>query len=97
MFQKLFSFTDAEFRKQLIVRFTLVQNDKRKTEIFIQDLYELLLDDETYIKIEFERFGKNTYTPFILSQKIDNFMKEKTPDEIKEITEHWRNLSLIHI
>ena len=91
MFQKLFSFTDVEFRKQLIVRFTLVQNNKRKSEIFIQDLYKLLLDDETYIKIEFNRFGKNTYTPSILSQKINDFIEEKTPDEIKEIAEHWRN------
>ena len=90
MFQKLFSFTDAEFRKQLIVRFTFVQNDKRKSEIFIQDLYELLLDDETYIRIEFERFGKNTYAPSVLSQKIDDFIEEKTSDEIKEIVEHWR-------
>jgi len=88
MLQKMFSLTDSETRKQLIVRFTIVQNDKRKTEIFIQDLFKLLLDDETYIKME---FGKNTYTPSILSQKIDDFIKEKTPDEIKEITEHWRN------
>ena len=91
MLQKMFSLTDSESRKQLIVRFTLVQNDKRKTEVFMQDLYKLLLDDETYIKIEFERFGKNTYTPSILSQKIDDFIKEKEPDEIKEIAEHWRN------
>ena len=52
MLANLESRTVADTRKELIVRFTSIQNDKVQLEEFRQSLFTLLLDDTAYARIE---------------------------------------------
>ena len=55
MLANLESRTVADTRKGLIVRFTLIQNDKVQLEEFRQSLFTLLLGDTAYARIEMRR------------------------------------------
>jgi len=91
MLTRMFQITTVEDRKNFIVQFYSIQNDKKKTELFVQALYEILLDNSDYLRVEFERFGKKFHTPEQLSNKIDSFLSGTTESEKEDIISNWRD------
>ena len=55
MLTKFMTETTAEERKALIITYASNRNDKNKTEEFLQGIYLMLLDDATYLRMEFLR------------------------------------------
>jgi len=91
MLTKFMTETTEDQRKAFILQFTLVRNDKFKTEEFLQGMYELLLDDVTYITMEFTKaLGKRNITGAAATKLIDEFLLNTT-DAIKtKIITAWR-------
>jgi len=82
--------TNEEQRKNFIVQFTAVKNDKRKREEFLQVLFQMLLDNDTYIRVEMEKYGGKYYVNPILSDKISSFFSNTTEQERTDIVDYWR-------
>lgn len=79
MLTNFMSSTTAEERKAMIIQYTLVRNDSFKTEEFLQNIYELLLDDGTYIRMEFKRaLGKRNIFDPEASTLIDSYLSKAT-------------------
>jgi len=49
-----------------------------------------LLDNDTYLYFEMNRFGKYVFDTTILSEKIESFLKTKTSDEKLSIIDEWK-------
>ena len=95
MLAKFMTDTTEEQRKAFILQFTHVRNDKFKTEEFVQGMYALLLDDVTYITIEFKKaLGKKNITGSDATQLIDEFL-QNTSDAIKtKVVTAWRRYKM---
>lgn len=84
--------TDSESRKGLIVRFTLIQNDRVQVEEFRQSLYKLLLDDTPYARVEMVRCllmmkGANEADA---KQRVNTFLDKASEDDITRFVQEWR-------
>lgn len=90
MMTNFFASTNEEQRKDFIVQFTAVKNDRRKREEFLQLLFQMLLDDDTYIQIELEKYAKKYYVNPTLSDKIESFFSNTTIQQRKDIVNYWR-------
>lgn len=95
MLAKFMTDTTEEQRKAFIIQFTLVRNDKFKTEEFLQGMYALLLDDSTYITMEFKKaLGQRNITGSDATQLIDEFL-QNTSDAIKtKVVTAWRKYKM---
>lgn len=58
MFGKIMVSMDKEQREAYILRWMSVKNDVKKKDEFLQEMYELLMDDDDYIQME----GKRAFT-----------------------------------
>lgn len=90
MMTNFFLGTNEEQRKDFIVEFTAIKNDKRKREEFLQVLFKMLLDEDTYLRIELEKYAKKYYVDPILSDKIDSFFLNTTNQQRTDIVSYWR-------
>lgn len=85
--------TEEEERKIMIIHYTSVQNDKKKVQAFLQDMYELLLDDKTYLKMEFEKAfaqSRNRDIRGVSDEKLADFL-DNSSESLKEvIVANWR-------
>lgn len=86
--------TDAESRKGLIVRFTLIQNDRVQVEEFRQSLFKLLLDDTSYARVEMVRclLTINGASEESAMQRVNTFLDGASDDVITSFVEEWRLL-----
>jgi len=89
LFTKLISKTDEE-TYNIIVQLTETKNLRKEREIIMQDVVYNLLDNDTYLYFEMNRFGKYVFDTTILSEKIESFLKTKTSDEKLSIIDEWK-------
>ena len=96
MLTKLNSTTTADQRKDLIVKYTSVKTDKKKLEIFVQGLYELLIDSDTYITLQLTEYGKSSrfYSEGELDNKVVAFVSGATEEEKSSFISSWRSRRL---
>ena len=91
MMTSMMAKTSQEERKDLIMQYTAIQNDKRKVEEFLQGMYELLLDNQTYIKMEFKRALSNSRVydkdP---EPMIEAFLANSSGEELEKLVTDWR-------
>lgn len=91
MLTSMMTKTSAEERKDMIMQYTVIQNDKRKVEEFLQGMYELLLDNKTYVKMEFKRALANIRiyekesVPMIVA-----FLADSSEEELETLVALWR-------
>ena len=95
MLTKFMTETTEEDRKAYIIEYTSVRTDGRKTQDFVQNMYQLLLDDSTYINMEFTNalalkglFGTDAST------LVDNYLENATESEITEAATRWRTYKM---
>lgn len=88
MLANMMSSTTPEERKTMITEFTSIQNDRRKVAVFLQDMYELLLDNKTYIKMEFK---KSLATRRIVGHPmIATFFANASESQLDNVVNVWR-------
>ncbi|CAN0297992.1 unnamed protein product [Ectocarpus sp. 6 AP-2014] len=86
--------TTGDIRKGLIVRFTLIQNDKIQLEEFRQSLFSLLLDDVSYARIEMTRslLSVRGATQAGVDKQLDEFLDIVSDDTLSEFVSNWRSM-----
>ena len=89
LFTKLISKTDEE-TYNIIVQFTETKNLRKEREILMQDVVYSLLDNDTYLYFEMNRFGRYVFDTTILSEKIESFLTNKTFEEKVSIIVEWK-------
>lgn len=93
MLQNMMSKTTEEERKTMIMHYTSVQSDRRKLLEFLQDMYELLLDDKTYLKMEFNKAfteSKNKVVRGVTAEAITNFLESSSESLRAKVVAIWR-------
>ena len=93
MFAKFLTTVDKATRQQYILEWVLSKNDKKKKEAFLQKMYELLMDDEDYIKME----GRKALKSFSMSRRDQyrmfvNFIQASSVQERREYIIEWRKV-----
>ena len=91
MLTSMMTKTSAEEREDMIMQYTVIQNDKREVETFLQGMYELLLDNITYIKMEFKRAlaNRRIYEEESVPM-IAAFMADSSEEELETLVATWR-------
>lgn len=91
MLTTLMTSTTSTEREAMIMQYTLVQNDKVKAGEFLEQMFEVLLDNQDYIKAEFKRalsrkriYGKES------TAMIAGLLANTTEEEQTEIVRVWR-------
>lgn len=91
MLQNMMTKTTEDERKTMIMHYTSVQNDKKKVEAFLQDMYELLLGDKTYIMMEFKKALANRR---IYEEKsvpmIQVYVENSSESQLSNVVRIWR-------
>jgi len=84
--------TDNESRKGLIVRYTLIQNDRVQLEEFRQSLFKLLLDDFSYARVEMVKCLRtmNGASEADALQRVNTFLGKVSQDVITGFVQEWR-------
>lgn len=89
MLTNMMSLTTVEERKAMIMQYTSIQNDRRKVSEFLQGMYELLLDNKSYIMNEFTRvLGEES------TSQITEFIANSTSAQHDDIVQEWRKRKL---
>lgn len=86
--------TTSDTRKSLIVRFTLIQNDRVQLEEFRQSLFSLLLDDISYARIEMTRslLAVRGATQDGVDRQVDECLGSVSGDTVAEFVSNWRSM-----
>lgn len=86
--------TDTDTRKGLIVRFTLIQNDRVQVEEFRQAMFALLLDNAAYTRIEMTRCLRTIegMPESEADETITNFLATASDQTIAEFVQKWRSM-----
>lgn len=91
MMTNMMSSTTAEERKTMILEYTAIQNDKIKVVGFLQGMYERLLDDKTYIAMEFKNaLGRRRIYADESVPMIAAFLSNLSETEQADIARVWR-------
>ena len=91
MLTNMMSSTTAEERKTMILQYTAIQNDKVKVVEFLQGMYERLLDDKTYISMEFKNaLGKKRIYAEESVPMIAALLAKLSETELESIVRVWR-------
>lgn len=86
MLTNMMSSTTEDERKTMIMEYTSIQNDKRKVVEFLQSMYELLLDDETYLKMELKNaLAKRRIYDEESVPMIDNLLANSSESQLADI------------
>ena len=96
MLVKLYELTDDVSRTAMIVEYTLHKKDKKKTEEFLQGMYEMTLDTKTYLRMELKRasmFRGNRLrtTGNDVDTRIDAMFADKSDATLDQYARNWRN------
>lgn len=86
--------TDSESRKGLIVRYTLIQNDRTQVEEFRQSLFKLLLEDKSYARVEMVRclLTINGATETDALNRVNAYLDTASEDAIAGFVQEWRSM-----
>lgn len=90
MFTNMMGTTTAEERKALIVRYTTIQNHKRLLVEFIEEMYKKLLDNKTYIAMEFKEYLSKNVRLMKEIPNIPTFISNASDSQIDAIVDVWR-------
>ena len=91
MLTSMMTKTSAQERKDLIMQYTAIQNDKRKVQEFLQGMYELLLDNNTYIRMEFKRaLANRRIYDEDAEKKIEAFLADSSEEDLEKLVANWR-------
>lgn len=86
----LMSTTTENDRTNLIVNYSITKNYKKEHELFMQNnIYQPLMDNDTYLEFEMKRFGIKIYDEPTLLNKINLFFADKTTEEKTSIIQKW--------
>lgn len=90
----MMSNTDIDTRKGLIVRFTLIQNDRVQVEEFTQALFDLLLDNVTYTRIEMTRclLTIRGMQQADADSRVAEFLESAPEETINNFVDVWRSM-----
>lgn len=95
MLTNMMASTTEDERKAMIMEYTSIQNDRKKVSEFLQGMYELLLDNKSYITSEFTRalttirMFEEESTPL-----ITEFLANTSSAEQDDIAQEWRKRKL---
>lgn len=95
MLTNMMASTTEEERRAMIMEYTSIQNDRRKVGEFLQGMYELLLDNKSYIMSEFrtalvrKKILEQESTPMIAA-----FLAKLSEAQQEEIVNDWRRMKL---
>ena len=92
MLIQLNSITTNDQRRDLIIEYTEIRNDKSKTEEFVQKLYLILLDNDSYLRMEFKRFASKYFKKNMaeLDSKLDGFFAGRSQAYRDNCVNVWR-------
>ena len=91
MLTNMMTSTTEEERKTMIMEYTSIQNDKKKVLEFLQDLYELLLDNKTYIRMEFKKsLAQKRIFEIKSSPMIETFLVNASGSQLEDVVRKWR-------
>lgn len=90
MFAKFLATVDKTTRQKYILEWVLSKNDREKKDAFLQKMYELLMEDEDYIKLE----GRKALTSLNIStveqkQIFSKFLRVSSVQERKTYRSEW--------
>lgn len=90
MFAKFLSTTDKKSREALILEWLMSKNDKDKKDAFLQKMYEVLMEDDDYIKME----GRKSLSSLNIghSDQVDifeKFLQTTSPEERRNYRAEW--------
>ena len=95
MLAKFMTETTAEERKALIIKYSTNRNDKFKTEEFLQGIYSMLLDDVTYLRMEFLRaLGLKGLSTADATVMIDALLENAPESKQTSIISAWRKYKM---
>ncbi len=99
MMIKMMQVTDSDARKGLIIRYTLIQNDRVAVENFMQDMFNLLLEDDDYIRVEMRRVllrikGMDHEQS---DSKIEAYISSSTGEERKAFVDNWKSIRYFNV
>ena len=95
MLTNMMASTTGDERKAMIMQYTSIQNDRREVAEFLQGMYELLLDNKSYIKSEFIRalstirMFEEESTPL-----VTDFLDNSSSAQQDDIAIEWRKRKL---
>lgn len=91
MLTSMMAKTSAQERQDMIMQYTAIQNNRVAVEAFLQDMYQLLLDNNTYIKMEFKRaLAKRRIYEEESVPMIAGFLADSSEEDIEELVATWR-------
>lgn len=83
--------TTAEERKAMILQYTSIQNKRRKVVEFLQGMYELLLDNRTYIAMEFKKaLVRRQILAAESAPMIAAFLAKSSESDVEQVVAKWR-------
>lgn len=90
MFAKFLTTVDKTTRQQYILEWVMSKNDKTKKDAFLQKMYELLMEDEDYIKME----GRKALTSLKMSTRdqyliFSRYLRVSSVQERREYRIKW--------
>lgn len=83
--------TTEDDRMAMIIRYTAVSKDKIQKEEFLQDMYKLVLDNGTYITMEFQKSLCRHVSEETISSLTESFLSKNDDSLINDIVETWRS------
>lgn len=93
MFSKFLTTVDRSTRQQYILEWVLAKNDRRKKEVFLQKMYELLMDDDDYIKMEGRKALASINVPFREHRRIFfRFLRISSVEDRRKQIAEWRKV-----
>lgn len=93
MFTKFLTTVDKKTREAYILEWVVSKNDKEKKDDFLQKMYELLMDDEDYIKME----GRKALSTIKMSYReqltvFSRFLRVSTGQQREDYVKEWRSV-----
>lgn len=94
MMVNLSTATDSDARKNLMVQYHTVQNDRIQVEDFRQHLLSTLLDSTTYARLEITRclLRERGADAAAVEQRVHNFIDTASAATIEKFVTEWRHL-----
>lgn len=93
MLTKFMESTTEEERKVLIIEYTSKRSDKIKTEEFLQNMYELLLNNTEYITMEFkEALALNKIYEPESTELVATYLENTSESTLESVVNRWRTL-----
>lgn len=93
MFAKFLTTVDKSTRQQYILEWVLSKNNKKNKDAFLQKMYELLMDDEDYIKMEGRKALTSIKIPIRDQYQIfSRFLRVSSVEDRRTYIREWRKV-----